>query len=223
MACHCRRWSSEPSSAQILYQVCKLLQLLLHLLPLAVVIPLFLLGGLLQLRHPVFQRRNLSSTGAVLGALTTGRASCPFSFASDLVDPSVNTGGRAGGLDNCSLERWECVESHLISSTSSSFRPQAPDRPACGCTFWHLSSAMMAICTIMAAWWSNWSISSSQSSCSCNSASNRNRPLSLMNWHDARNQFIRRPDSPPPPTVNSGGAGIPHSRSAGSGFPSDHH
>ena len=33
MACHCRRWSSEPSSAQILYQICKLLQLLLHLLP----------------------------------------------------------------------------------------------------------------------------------------------------------------------------------------------
>ena len=96
MACHCRRWSSEPSSAQILYQICKLLQLLLHLLPLAVVIPLFLLGGLLQLLHPVFQRRNLSSTGAVLGALATGRASCPFSFASDLVDPSVNTGGRAG-------------------------------------------------------------------------------------------------------------------------------
>ena len=96
MACHCRRWSSEPSSAQILYQICKLLQLLLQLLPLAVIIPLFLLGGLLQLLHPVFQRRNLSSTGAVLGALTTGRASCPFSFASDLVDPSVNTGGRAG-------------------------------------------------------------------------------------------------------------------------------
>ena len=37
MACHRRRWSSEPSSAQILYQICKLLQFLLHLLPLAVV------------------------------------------------------------------------------------------------------------------------------------------------------------------------------------------
>ena len=72
MACHCRRWSSEPSSAQILYQICKLLQLLFHLLPLAVIIPLFLLGGLLQLLHPGFQRRNLSSTGAVLGALATG-------------------------------------------------------------------------------------------------------------------------------------------------------
>ena len=96
MACHCRRWSSEPSSAQILHQICKLLQLLLHLLPLAIVIPLFLLGGLLQLLHPVFQRRNLASTGAVPGALTTGRASCPSSLASYLVDPSVNTGGRAG-------------------------------------------------------------------------------------------------------------------------------
>ena len=55
MTCHCRRWSSEPSSAQILYQIGQFLQLLLHLLPLAVVIPLFLLGGLLQLLHPVFQ------------------------------------------------------------------------------------------------------------------------------------------------------------------------
>ena len=96
MACHRRRWSSEPSSAQILYQICKLLQLLLHLLPLAVIIPLFLLGGLLQLLHPVLQRRNLSSTGAVPGALATGRASCPFSLASYLVNRSVNTGGRAG-------------------------------------------------------------------------------------------------------------------------------
>ena len=96
MACHCRRWSSEPSSAQILYQICKLLQLLLHLLPLAVVIPLFLLGGLLQLLHPVSQRRNLASTGAVLCTIATGRASCPFSLASYLVDPSVHTGGRAG-------------------------------------------------------------------------------------------------------------------------------
>ena len=98
MACHCRRWSSEPSSAQILYQICKLLQLLLHLLPLTVIIPLFLLGGLLQLLHPVLQRRNLSSTGAVLGAFTTGRASRTFSFASHLVDPSVNTGDGAGKL-----------------------------------------------------------------------------------------------------------------------------
>ena len=98
MACHRRRWSSEPSSAQILYQICKLLQLLLHLLPLAVIIPLFLLGGLLQLLHPVFQRQNLSSTGAVRGAFATGRASRPLSFASHLVDPSVNTGGGAGKL-----------------------------------------------------------------------------------------------------------------------------
>ena len=98
MTCHCRRWSSEPSSAQILYQIGQPLQLLLHLLPLAVVIPLFLLGGLLQLLHPVFQRRNLASTGAVLGTLATGRASCPFSLASYLVNPSVNTGGRAGKL-----------------------------------------------------------------------------------------------------------------------------
>ena len=55
MTCHCRRWSSEPSSAQILYQIGQFLQLLLHLLLLAVVIPLFLLGGLLQLLHPVFE------------------------------------------------------------------------------------------------------------------------------------------------------------------------
>ena len=96
MTCHCRRWSSEPSSAQILYQIGQFLQLLLHLLPLAVVIPLFLLGGLLQLLHLVFQRPNLAPTGAVLGTLTTGGASCPFSFASYLVHPSVNTGGRAG-------------------------------------------------------------------------------------------------------------------------------
>ena len=96
MACHRRRWSCEPSSAQILYKICKLLQLLFHLLPPAVIIPLFLLGGLLQLLHPVFQRRNLSSTGAVLGAFATGRASCPFSLASHLVDPSANTGGGAG-------------------------------------------------------------------------------------------------------------------------------
>ena len=96
MACHRRRWSSEPSSAHILYQIRKLLQLLIHLLPLAVIIPLFLLGGISQLLHPVFQGRNLASTGAVLGAFTTGRASCPFSLASYLVDPSVNTGGRAG-------------------------------------------------------------------------------------------------------------------------------
>ena len=92
MACHCRRWSSEPSSAQILYQICKLHQLLFHLLPLVVIIPLFLLGGLLQLLHPVLQRRNLSSTGAVLGALATGRASRPLSFASDFINPAVNTG-----------------------------------------------------------------------------------------------------------------------------------
>ena len=98
MACHCRHWSSEPSSAQILYQIRQLFQLLLHLLPLAVVIPLFLLGGLLQLLHPVFQRQNLAQTGAVLGTFTTGRASCPFSFDSYLVDPSVNTGGRARKL-----------------------------------------------------------------------------------------------------------------------------
>ena len=71
MACHCRRSSSEPSSAQVLYQIRKLLQLLLHLLPLAVIIPLFLLGGLLQLLHPFFQRRNLVSTGAVFGTLAT--------------------------------------------------------------------------------------------------------------------------------------------------------
>ena len=36
-----------------------------------------------------------------------------------------------GSLDSCSLERCECVESHLISSTSSSFRLQAPDGPGC--------------------------------------------------------------------------------------------
>ena len=91
MACHCRRWSSEPSSAQILYQIVQLFQLLLHLLPLAIVIPLFVLGSLLQLLHPVFQRRNLASTGAVLGTLTTGRASSTFSFASYLINPSINT------------------------------------------------------------------------------------------------------------------------------------
>ena len=44
-----------------------------------------------------------------------------------------------------------------------------------------------------AAWWSNWSISSSQSSCSCSWASNLDRPLSLRNWHDALNQSLRRP------------------------------
>ena len=96
MACHRRRWSSEPGSAQILYQIRHLPQLLLHLLPLAVIIPLFLLGGLLQLLHPFFQQPNLTSKGAVLGTLATGRASCPFSLASHLVHPSVNTGGGAG-------------------------------------------------------------------------------------------------------------------------------
>ena len=98
MTCHCRRWSSEPSSAQILYQIGQLLQLLLHLLPLAVAIPLFLLGGLLQLLHPVFQRRNLASTGAVLGTLTTGRVSRTFSFASDFINPSINTQVGVGKL-----------------------------------------------------------------------------------------------------------------------------
>ena len=91
MTCHCRRWYSEPSSAQILYQIGQFFQLLLHLLPLAVVIPLFLLGSLLQLLHPVFQRPNLASTGAVLGTLTTSRASSTFSFASYLINPSINT------------------------------------------------------------------------------------------------------------------------------------
>ena len=52
MTCHCRRWSSEASSAQILYQIGQLIKLLLHLLPLAVLIPLFLLVSLLQLLHP---------------------------------------------------------------------------------------------------------------------------------------------------------------------------
>ena len=98
MACHRRRWSSEPSSAQILYQIRKLLQLLFHLLPLAVIIPLFLFGGLLQLLYPVFQRRNLSSTGAVLGALATGRASRTVSFASDFINPAVKTGVGVGKL-----------------------------------------------------------------------------------------------------------------------------
>ena len=181
MACHCRRWSSEPSSAHILYQICQLFQLLLHLLPLAVVIPLFLLGGLLQLLHPVFQRRNLASTGAVLGTFTTGRVSCPFSLASYLVDPSVNTGGRAGVFGQLlpGEVRMCRITPHLVEL--SVVRTSGARRTACGCTFWRLSSAMMAICTITAAWWSNWSISSSQSSGSCNWASNRNRPLSLMN------------------------------------------
>ena len=98
MNCHCRRWSSEPSSAQILYQIGQLLQFLLHLLPLAVVIPLFLLGSLIQLLHPVFQRQNLASTGAVLGTLTTGRASSTLSFASYLINPSINTGVGAAKL-----------------------------------------------------------------------------------------------------------------------------
>ena len=92
MACHRRRWSREPSSAQILYQICKLLQLLFHLLPLAIIIPLFLLRGVLQLLHLVLQRRNLPSTAAVLGAFATGRASRPFSLASDFINPAVNTG-----------------------------------------------------------------------------------------------------------------------------------
>ena len=98
MTCHCRRWSSEPSSAQISYQIGQPFQLLLHLLPLAVIIPLFLLGSLLQLLHPVFQRRNLASTGAVLGTLTTGRASSTFSFASYLINPSINTRVGVGKL-----------------------------------------------------------------------------------------------------------------------------
>ena len=105
MTCHCRRWSSEPSSAQILYQIGQFLQLLLHLLPLAVVIPLLLLGSLLQLLHPVFQRRNLASTGAVLGTLTTGQASCTFSFASYFSFPTSILKLELGSLDNCSLER----------------------------------------------------------------------------------------------------------------------
>ena len=98
MASHCRRWSSKPGSAHILYQICQLLQLVFHLLPLAVVIPLFLLGGLLQLLHAVFQRRNLSSTGAVLGTLATRRASRTFSFASHFINPAVNTGVGVGKL-----------------------------------------------------------------------------------------------------------------------------
>ena len=71
MACWCRRWSSEPSSAQILKQSSQFFQLLLHLLPLAVIIPLLFLGGLLQLLHVVLQGQNVAPTGAVLGALTT--------------------------------------------------------------------------------------------------------------------------------------------------------
>ena len=98
MTCHCRRWSSEPSSAQILYQIGQFFQLLLHLLPLAVVIPLFLLGSLLQRLHPVFQRRNLAPTGAVLGRLTRGWASGTFSFASCLINSSINTRLRVGKL-----------------------------------------------------------------------------------------------------------------------------
>ena len=98
MTCHCRRWSNEPSSAQILYQIGQFFKLLLHLLPLAVVIPLFLLGSPLQLLHPVFQRRNLAPTGAVLGTLTTRWASSTFSFASYLINPSINTRVRVGKL-----------------------------------------------------------------------------------------------------------------------------
>ena len=98
MTCHCRRWSGEPSSAQILYQIGQFFQLLLHLPPIAVVIPLFLLGSLLELLHPIFQRRNLASTGAVLGTLTTGRASSTFSFASYLINPSINTRVGVGKL-----------------------------------------------------------------------------------------------------------------------------
>ena len=98
MTCHYRRWSSKPSSAQILYQIGQSLKLLLHLFPLAVVIPLFLLGSLLQLLHPVFQRPNLAPTGAVLGTLTTGWASGTFSFASYLINPSINTRVRVGKL-----------------------------------------------------------------------------------------------------------------------------
>ena len=98
MTCHFRRWSSEPSSAQILYQIGQFFKLLLHLLPLAVVIPLFLLGSRLQLLHPVFQRRNLAPTGAVLGTLTTGLASGTLSFASYLINPSINIRVRVGRL-----------------------------------------------------------------------------------------------------------------------------
>ena len=105
MACHRRRWSSEPSSAQILYQICKLLQLLLHLLPLAVIIPLFLLGGLLQLLHPAFQRRNLPSRGAVLGTITTGRASCPLPLLLTSSTQVSTLEAELGILDSCSLER----------------------------------------------------------------------------------------------------------------------
>ena len=105
MTCHFRRWSSEPSSAQTLYQIGQFFKLLLHLLPLAVVIPLFLRGSLPQLLHPVFQRQNLASTGAVLGTITTGWASGTFSFASYLIIQVSTLELELGSLDNCSLER----------------------------------------------------------------------------------------------------------------------
>ena len=51
-----------------------------------------------QLLHPVFQRQHLASTGAVLGTLTTGWASSTFSFASYLINPSINTRVGVGKL-----------------------------------------------------------------------------------------------------------------------------
>ena len=71
MACWCRRWSSEPSNAQILNQSSPFLKLLLHLLPLAVIVPLIFLGALPQLFHLVLQGRDVALPGAVLGTFTT--------------------------------------------------------------------------------------------------------------------------------------------------------
>ena len=192
MTCHCTRWSSEPSSAQNLYQIGQLLQLLLHLLPRAVVIPLFLLGSLLQLLHPVFQRRNLASTGAVLGTLTTGRASRTFSFASYFINPSINTRVGVGKLGR--LLPGEVRMCRITPHCVDLFVVRTPGARQTSVRMHILASFLGndGHLTITAAWWSNWSISSSQSSCSCNVASNRRRPLSLMNWHDALNQSLRR-------------------------------
>ena len=131
MACHRRRWSSEPSSAQILYQICKLLQLLFPLLPLAVIIPLFLPAAF-------FSSFTLFSSDEICRRQEQSLAHSPqdghlvpFPL---LLTPSTQVSTlevELGSLDSCSLERCECVESHLISSTSSSFGPQAPDGPAC--------------------------------------------------------------------------------------------
>ena len=105
MACHCRRWTSEPSSAQTMYHIGQLFQLLLHLLPLDVIPRFFSLAAF-------FSSFTLSSSDKMRRTQEQSLTHSPhdghlvlFLLLLTSSTPVSTLELELGSLDNCSLER----------------------------------------------------------------------------------------------------------------------